>query len=163
MNTTNQPQTSKGILRNLTIIHMAFCTSIFLFGIVVLYVTKNQFMNFTDTEDRLFYVVPVLAIVGPLVSQYLFKKTIFKAHSKSSLMEKLMHYQSSKLIQIALIEGPALLGIVGFLTTSNQYYLIFSAALLIYLVSLRPTPSDIRPNLNFNAEQEREFRDLTRK
>ncbi|WP_179008209.1 hypothetical protein [Winogradskyella forsetii] len=162
MDTTNQQQISKGILRILSIIHMVFCASIFLFIMVVLYITENQFLNFTDTEDGLFYVVPVLTIVGALASQYLFKTTILQAHSKSSLKEKLMQYQSSKLIQFALIEGPAFLGIVGFLTTSNQYYLIFSAVLLIYLISLRPTHVEIKNNLNFNAEQEREFRDLKR-
>ncbi len=136
---------------------MAFCVSIVLFGTVVLYITKNAILDFADTSDKLFYIVPGLAIAGALASQYLFKKTIIQAHSKSTLKEKLMQYQSSKFIQFALIEAPAFLGIVNFLITSNQYYLIISAALLVYLISRKPTKFEIKNSLNLNPEQEREF------
>ena len=158
MNTTNKSQSIKSILRTLTIIHTAFCISIFLFGLAVLYITKNPTLNYSDTEDNLFYIVPILAIVAAFVSQYLFKKNILKAQKKSTLEDKIIQYQASKIMQFALIEAPAFLGIVEFLISSNLYYLIISAILLAYLISRRPTKTEIKTNLNFSAEQEREFR-----
>lgn len=161
MKTTNTPQSVKTTLRTITIIHMAFCVFIFLIGFVVLYITENATLNFSDSEDRLLYIVPVLAITAIIVSQYLFKKNIAQAHNTSNLEEKIMQYQTSKLIQYALIEAPAFLAIVKFMSTSNHYYLIISAILLVYLISRKPTTSEIKNNLNFSAEQEREFRNLT--
>lgn len=160
MRTTNQPQSPSSILKTLKTLHIAFCFSVFIFGAAVLYVANNATINFNDSDNIFFYIVPLFAIVGAIASQFLFKKTITRAHDKSSLSEKLTHYQSSKLIQYALVEGPAFLGIVIFLTTSNQYYLLISAVLLVLLISLRPTLSEIKGHLKLTPAQEKELREI---
>ncbi|MFK7834464.1 MAG: hypothetical protein AB8B52_14410 [Winogradskyella sp.] len=162
MNQTNQNRSEKSIIKTLTIIHFMICAVVLVFGTVIIFITENAQINFADTEDSFFYLVPLFAICGAFVSQYLFQKLLNDVHAQATLKDKLTKYQSSKVIQYALIEAPAFLGIVICLITTNQFYLIISAALLAYLIFLRPTTATIKEDLNLNSEQERTFRELTK-
>lgn len=162
MTSTNQLQTTKGTLKTITILHYAFCATILIFGAFVLFVTENATLNLADTTDIFFYLIPVIAIVMASASSFLFQKNLKQVQEKASLLEKLVHYQTSKIIQFAMIEAPAIFGIVVFSITYNQFYIIVSAVLLTYLIILRPTPRLIKEDLNLNAQQNREFRELLR-
>lgn len=157
MNNTNQPYSPKGIIKTITVLHYAYCISIIVFGTVALFITENPEFNFNNSEDVFFYLVPTLAIVAPVIGNIVFKKNLEQIHEKETVKEKLINYQTARLIRIAFIEAPALLGVVIFLITSNQYYLIFSAVLLTYLITLRPTISVIKTELRLNNEQAQEF------
>ncbi|WP_296383040.1 hypothetical protein [Winogradskyella sp.] len=157
MNNTNQPQTPKGILKTITIIYYAYCAAILIFGIVALYITENVEIKIADSEDPFFYLVPVFAIAIAFLSHFLFQKNLKKTQEKSTLKEKLVQYQSARIIRYAMLEAPALLGIVIFIITSNPFYLLIAAIVLAYLVLLRPTKPILKEDLNLNIEQEPEF------
>jgi len=159
MSNINQPSNDiKGIIRTMTIIHYAFCASILIFGLIICYSIERVSINFADTEDLFFYLVPFLAIMGAVVGRFLFQNNLKNIHEKPTLKEKLGSYQSAILIRTAMIEGPGFLGIVAFMITGNQLFLIISAVLLVYLFLLRPTTSTIIEDLNLKTEEEREFR-----
>jgi hypothetical protein len=160
--TNTNPSNPKQIIKTITIIHYAYCIAILLFGIAALFITENAVMNFSSPDDTFFYLIPLFAIGGLLSSNYIFRISLKSIQIKSNLNEKLTQYQSARIIRIALIEAPALLGIVIFIITSNQYYLIVSAVLLVYMVLLRPTTAIIKEDLQLTADQEREFREVTR-
>ncbi|MBC3847186.1 hypothetical protein H8K90_12390 [Winogradskyella echinorum] len=157
MSTTNQLPTPKGVIKTLTIFHYAYCIAILIFGTVSIFITKNGSINFTDTEDVFFYLVPAFAIILAFLSHFLYQQNLKKVREKSTLYEKLAQYQTSRIIRYAMLEAPALFGIVIYIITSNQFYLIISAVLLAYLFSLRPTKIIITEDLDLNSEQEREF------
>lgn len=159
MTSTNHSQNSKGIIKTMTILHYAFCLSILIFGSVALYITDNKSFNFSDTEDIFFYFVPLCAIMATIAGRFLFQRNLKQVHKKVTLKDKLTNYQSIVLIRMNMVEAPAFLSIIICLITSNQFYLIISALLLIYLFSLRPTTSIIKEDLELNSEQEREFRE----
>ncbi len=159
MTNTNQPYSPKGIIKTMTILHYAYCIAIIVFGTVTLFITENTNINFADTEDLFFYLVPAAAIAAPIFGNFIFKSLLKGIHQKTTLKEKLISYQSARLIRIAFLEAPALLGIVIFMITSNQFYLVISVVLLAYLILLRPTLSTIKEDLDLNSEQEREFRE----
>lgn len=162
MNTANQPETTKAVLKTITIIHFALCMSVFAFGAFMFLTTENATLNLADTADTFFFLVPVFAILAAFVSQFLFRKNLKRVQTKNTLKEKLVHYQSSKIIQFALIEGAAFFSIAIFMITTNLFYLIIAIVLLTYLIFLRPSTSTIKEDLDLNAEQEREFRNITR-
>ena len=56
-----------------------------------------------------------------------------------------------------MLKAPALFGIVIFIITSNQFYLLIADALLAYLVFLRPIQLIIKEDLDLNVEKEREL------
>ncbi|WP_426429839.1 hypothetical protein ACPX19_09875 [Winogradskyella sp. HB-48] len=153
--TTNTP---KKIINTLTVIHYGYCIAILVFATVVFLISDHTIISFDDSEDLFLYLVPIFAFGGVSVSIFMFKAQLKQIHKKETLIEKLTAYQTSHLIRIALIEGPAFLGIVIFMISSNLFYLIIALALLVYLIFLRPTANGIKEDLNLNFEQEKEFR-----
>lgn len=158
MTHTNPPQTEKAIFKTLTFIHFAFCFAVLIFGLAAIVITEKASIYVEDRDDLFFYFVPLFAITLAFVGNFLFQLNLKKIKENATLKEKLAHYQTAKLIQFAMTEGPALFGISVFLISANQYYLIISAVFLAYLVFLRPTKTAIKDHLNLNAEQVLEFR-----
>jgi hypothetical protein len=72
-------------------------------------------------------------------------------------MEKLSGFQTALIIKYALLEGPALIGIVAFNNNGNLLYLIISGILLLYLIIQRPTNDMIETRLNFTLQQQNQF------
>jgi hypothetical protein len=159
--TQTSPSNPKQIIKTITIIHYAYCIAVLLFGAAAIFIMENAVMNFSSPDDTFFYLIPLFAIGGLLSSNYIFRNSLKSIQTKSTLMEKLTQYQSARIIRIALIEAPALLGIVIFIITSNQYYLIISAVLLAYMVLIRPSTTIIKEDLRLTPDQESEFREST--
>ncbi|MFP4845677.1 hypothetical protein [Winogradskyella sp. PE311] len=159
MDTTHKQQTTKSIIKTLTIFHYAYCIAILVFGIVALYITENAVINFSDSEDIFFFLVPVFAITLAFLSHFIFQQNLKRVREKTTLQEKLVHYQTSRIIKYAMLEAPALFGVVIFIITSNQYYLIIAAVLLAYLFLQRPTKEIVKQDLDLNAEQKQQFRE----
>ncbi|WP_225034780.1 hypothetical protein [Winogradskyella sp. SM1960] len=162
MTTNNQPLSPKSVFKNITFIHIAFCATILLFGTVTFFTAENAFLNVSDANDIFLYLVPVFAIAAAVLSVTILQKNLNQVQEKPAIQDKLIHLQTSKLIQYAMIEAPAFFGIVIFLMTSNLIYLIISAVLLAYLVMLKPSASQMKEDLKLNAEQDQEFRRLMR-
>ncbi|WP_299365619.1 hypothetical protein [Winogradskyella sp.] len=156
---TKQPYQPKSIIKTMTTLHYAYSFAVLVFGTIALYITDNATMNLNDTNDIFFYLVPILAVGGVMASHFLFNSLLKTVHAKSTLKEKLTSYQSARIIRLALIEGPAILGIVIFITTSNLFYLIISAILLVYMIFLRPTLQIIKQDLNLTVDQNKELRE----
>ncbi|NRD19698.1 hypothetical protein HNV08_06530 [Winogradskyella eckloniae] len=160
MNTTAKHlRSTKSTIRSLSIVHFALCTGIILFGAMAYFNTEKAVLNFSETEDIFFYLVPAFAIVLTIINHFLFQNNLKRVKAKTTLKDKLTHYYTIKIIQFALIDGPAIFGIAIFLITSNQYYIIISMLLLAYLILLRPTTNSIKDDLNLNASESREFRE----
>ncbi|WP_299123844.1 hypothetical protein [uncultured Winogradskyella sp.] len=159
MTNTNRTYSPKGIIKTLTILHYAYCVATLIFGIIAIFITENGTMNFSDTEDIFFYLVPGFAIVLAFMSNLVFQQNLKRVQQKSTLKEKLVHYQSSRIIRYAMLEAPAFFAIVIFIITSNQLYLIIAIIMLTYLFLLRPTKLIIREDLDLNSKQELEFRE----
>ena len=72
-------------------------------------------------------------------------------------MEKLNGFQSASVVKYALLEGPALLGIVAFMNEGNQYFLIISLLLLGWLIMQRPTRDRVERDLMLQGPLKSEF------
>ena len=160
--TSTIPPNPKSILKVIIILHSAFCLAILIFGITTVFITDKASISFTETDDIFFYLVPMFAITLAVLSQLLYQRNLTSVHKKTTLIEKLTTYQSIRIIRYAMLEAPALLGIVIFIITDNQYYIIISAVILAFLVLLRPTKTIIKDDLKLNSEQEKEYRDAMR-
>jgi hypothetical protein len=161
MTSSNQPITVKGVIKIITILHYAYCIAILIFGTVAIFITENGTINFSNTGDIFFYIVPLFAVAMAYLSHFVFQINLKKVHQKLNLKEKLVQYQMSRIIRYAMLEAPALLGIVVFIITNNQFYLIISAALLAYLFLLKPTKRVIEEELDLNSAEKREFKSAT--
>jgi hypothetical protein len=105
-------------------------------------------------------LVPAIAVSGAFASNFIYNKKIGELTSLESLKDKVMGYQTACIIRYALLEGPALFGIVSYMQSGNLLFLIIAGALIVYFVSLRPTKEKIEMDLNFSFEQKTTFNQM---
>ena len=153
----NYELTPKGFLKTISIIHLGLLAGPLIFGIYTYSTIKETKLDYSDTNDIFLFLVPLFAISGILVGNILFKEQIEKLKNNNSLREKLSGFQTASIIKYALLEGPALIGIVGFNDNGNLLYLIISGILILYFISQRPTNDIIETSLNFTNEQQNQF------
>ena len=157
MENSKPPITPKLFLRTITIIHLALVAGVIMFAIVTFSITLNQKLDLSYSGDPMFFIVPIMAIAGILVGNYLYGNNIKALASKNTLQEKLAGFQTASIIKYALLEGSALLGIVAFLNEGNLYFLIISILLLLWLIMQRPTRDKIERDLMLEGTLKNEF------
>ena len=158
----NQPIafTPKSYIRTITIIHLALIMGLILFSGVSYSIIETNFLSFDFGSDVFVMLVPSLAVGGAFASNFIYNKKIGELTSLESLKDKVMGYQTACIIRYALLEGPALLGIVTYMQTGNLFFLIIAGALIVYFITLRPTKEKIEMDLNFSFEQKTAFNQI---
>ncbi|TWI97655.1 hypothetical protein JN11_03478 [Mucilaginibacter frigoritolerans] len=143
---------SQNFVKTINIIHTALLAGLILFSVVAYNINTNKLMSFELSKDAFFYLVPSFIIVGGITGIYLFNQTIKKAINEDSLSSKLAIYSKAFISKCALIEGPAMFGIVVFLLSGNLFYLLFSGLNIIHLAVQKPTKTKIEDSLNLSYE-----------
>ena len=149
-------QDSKSYLKNLTIIYLALAATQTAFAIVSFAQHQKTEMILDPANDVLF--IPFLATlsiafaVGPI----LYKKIVGQAQGKT-LAEKLNQFRSAIIIRYATVEGPSLFGIVIYFLSGNFFYLLISALLIVYFLTLKPSKEKIEKDLNLDYKEKEQF------
>ncbi|CAN5436190.1 hypothetical protein BH09BAC6_BH09BAC6_28740 [soil metagenome] len=154
---TNTPLTPATFLRTNTIIHLALAAGQLLFGIIAFLKTANQYFDLKNTGDPLFFIVPMVAIGGFAVGNFLFKKALITIAVQDQLNEKLKVYQSALITRAAMLEGPSLFGIVCFMITGNLFFLAIPGVIVLYFLTLWPTKQKMENDLDLTYEEKMEF------
>lgn len=162
MPNNSPPFTPKLFLKTISILHIVLVAGVLMFGFVMFSITENQKMDLSYTGDVMFFIVPIMAIAGIFVGNYLYRNIIKRQASKNTLREKLAGFQTASIIKYALLEGPALLGLVAFMNDGNQYFLIISLFLLGWLILQRPTRDKIERDLMLSGSLKSEFQQENR-
>jgi len=139
--TQNKPQTSKEFFLNLTILHASLIIGQVLFIVIFFY------MNSSGTEgsggedlDQVFQLIIPIAVIGGLFgSMVLPNRRLQAIKGETDIKEKLANYRGAMILKYALLEGPALIAIVGYYITDTIYYLGFALILIVAQLIYRPT------------------------
>lgn len=128
-------------LKIIQTIHLAFCSGIILFSIVIISLNKdNLFFDVNPATSAPFNpIFPVLSIVFSVLGLFLFKKNTSAIDPQKDFDSKISTYQTSFLILCAFLEAGALMNIVACFITHNTFFLIFGAICLLLLIINRPT------------------------
>lgn len=127
-----------GAFKTLQIIYGALIIGVVVFLFVVLYLVKN--LHFTvDTDDVFTMLVPLMTFSGIVVSMILNKNFLGMILPEDSLQAKLSKYQTASIIRGALLEGPALIGVVATFMSGNYFFLLFSVVLIRVMYFYFPT------------------------
>lgn len=141
--------------KTLQIIHLALCSGVFFFAIITILISKDQLIfdaNFENTSP-FNPIFPIIGLVTVFISMYMFKNLISKIDSTGSLDSKITQYQSAFIVGAALLEGGALINIVGCMVTGNAFFLIFAGISFFFLVRSRPTKDKLVRDLNLQYPQ----------
>lgn len=131
---------------------------VLIFGIVMFSIILNQKLELDYTGDVMFFLVPIISIAGILVGNYQYANTMKVLASKHTLREKLAGFQTASIVKYAMVEGPALLGLVAFMNDGNQYFLIISMLLAVWLLMQRPTRDKIERDLMLEGALKNDFK-----
>lgn len=149
-------------LATVRIIHMALLAPpIFLMG--VLYFLRQSQAPSSDADPILLYVAIALALAAPvmsgLLSRQLFASAAKRIKEDLSLDEQAtaLSYQTPKIVQWALLEGPAMVqGVIFFLT--GEIVLLGLGGLLLALLAVQgPSMADLQKRLEISDNRLRQI------
>ncbi len=144
-------------LLTLKIISTAIPMGAALFLIVVFAITRNAETPENEVVDTFYYIIPVIGVVGLMLSRVIFKISIKKISESLPLKDKLTRYQTACIIRIALVEAPALFTCVAFMLTADNTFGGIAVALILLMFINFPTKSRIINELRLDAEQRNEL------
>ncbi|TDG37338.1 hypothetical protein EZJ43_04255 [Pedobacter changchengzhani] len=146
-------------LKTLQIIHLALSTGVFLFAAVTILISKDELIfdaNF-ETTSPFNPIFPIIALAGVFASMVIFRKSLVKIDRTLSLDSKILQYQTAFIVSAALLEGGALLNIVGCMLTKNAFFLIFAGICLFFLIRSRPTKDKLIRELELQYPETEEL------
>lgn len=149
--------TPNSFVKTLTLIHSVLIMGLVTFAGVSLYLGNGEINFDFNTEDTFLIILPVLAITALVLSRIIPQKLLESTKETQDLRKILTQYQTASIIKYALIEGPALVGIVMFMSTSNAAFLAISGVLIIYLLLQKPTKTKIENELKLRGEPRNQF------
>jgi len=157
MNTVER--TSKEFFKELRILHLALLVGQLLIAGILYYITtgEKKKMDF-DSGDISSYFVPSVIVVGFMASSFIFKKLVVKAKSMDNLKDKLGAYRSASIVKWALLEGPALIGIILFFISNNLTFLIMGVAMIVYFATTGSSIEKTIEDLSLNHDEQKAVR-----
>jgi len=140
----------------LRILHAALLISMTVFNIVALVLVVQGIVPAADESfQRTFQIVCILVSAASLIGGFnIFKKRMLAARNDTGPGEQRMGlYRAACILWWALIEGPGLLAVIGFILTHNYAFLALSLLHLACLFVFTPRKANIEVLLNLNAEE----------
>ena len=110
-----------------------------------------------DLSKNFQYVAYGATILGYLGSIYFFNSFVKKARKEEGLLAKMWKFRTANIIQLALLEIPALLSLVFYLVTNASVFLLISGMLCLYMLLKLPVVSKISEDLELSNEERKEL------
>ncbi|HTB52098.1 MAG TPA: hypothetical protein VK718_04915 [Ferruginibacter sp.] len=143
-------------IKTLSILHKTFLVSQIILGTIAFFLVYNNFINVKQTglEKPLQIISIILSVGGFIIGNAIFKMRITSIKEmKTTLSTKLEAYRGACIIQYALIEGPCLFTILGFLLTGDYSFLFLAGALVMIYLMLSPSKEKIVFQLELSDEE----------
>lgn len=139
------------------ILHVAMVAGVIIFAVIAHLVnnmgTEPLLGHMEDMSKTFQYIAYALTIGGYLGGMYMFNNLVKQARQKEGLLSKLEAYRSANVMQIALLEGPALVSIVFYLLTNAYVFLLIGGMLILYMLLKLPVVSKISEDLELSNEE----------
>lgn len=150
-----QTRTAQQYLKTLQIIHLAMLAGqlLFLLVVAVLDLSPQNIDSFKDIESILLVAIPAVVFSGIIAGELLLKNSLPDIRQQTALGDKLFRYREKFILKMALLEGPALLSIIGFLLTKNYLFAGLAIIIVLLFLSKRPTIDRISNDLELNLQE----------
>jgi hypothetical protein len=157
-------QTSGVYFRSLTVVFYGLIFGQVLFGLLsfLLMSTNKVVPEGENLKDVFIYIVPASALLGFILSNILFKNRLKLMDENSTLLMKLNCYRGALIVRYALLEGPSIFSIVVYMVTGYVVFLIISALIVIYFLTLMPGKEKAIEDLELSANDIEVIHDSSR-
>ena len=153
MNSQKNRQPPSSFMRSLSILHMAMFSGQLIMAAVMLFLKASYVLHFSNTDGLFLYLVPGAALVALFLGRKLSEQRMASIKESDELDQKLETYRSSVIINLALVEGAALLALMIYYITGNLLYILIGFALILYFFYLKPTKQSVRVDAKLRAKE----------
>ncbi|MDF0708064.1 MAG: hypothetical protein VX772_06955 [Bacteroidota bacterium] len=157
MQNNSNKLTPGGFLKTISFLHIGISATPVVLGALFYFRASKMELTLTDTDDMFLAIVPMVALAGIFLGDFIFKKMTGSLPKDMDLRTKLNRFQSASILKYALLEGAALFCIVIFANTANLTYLIIAVSLIFYLFFQKPTKQKIENVLDLRGEEKSKF------
>lgn len=129
-----------------------------LLGMVIVLIISFRLKGIYNLRDEtlvelLFFVIPVLAVIGAILSILIYRIMINKIESSHSLESKLNVYAQAILFRLMALEGSAILSTLAYFLTGHYVFLCIIGIIMgIYIIS-RPCRSEMISDMKIDPDQ----------
>jgi hypothetical protein len=148
--------TSQSYFRALTILHAALMVGQIMIAGVFYFVKLNEpsVAGVAAPGQFWVYIAGGVTILGVLASTSLFSAKLSQVRGLPTLSQKLTDYRKALILRYTLLEGPALVALLGYFITHNVLLLIFPGLLLLLLLQYRPTREKAIMDLELSTSEQ---------
>lgn len=142
--------------RNLKIVHTAILCGLAFFAIISLVIPRQDMGQDADKsfEQILQAIAAVISLLSLLVGFNIFKKQLLAARNDGgSAATRMAIYRSACITWWAIIDGPGIFSIIGFILTGNYIFLALAVFHLALLAVFMPRRDNIILLLNLTSEE----------
>lgn len=157
MQNTKNSITAASYVKTLSNLHLGILATPLILAAFLYFKTQKAHLSFSYSDDIFLAIVPVIAIAGIFLGDFLFRKLATSITPTMGLKEKLTRFQTACIISYAMLEGAAIFSFVIFYNTQNVTYLLIGSFLLFYLYLKRPTKDKVLYQLNLQGAQRAQF------
>jgi len=152
-------KTSKQYFKELRVLHTALLIGQVAIAATLYYIVHGEKLTWGfEAGDVYSYIVLGVMIFGLLASSFIYKKLLGKAKRMTHLEDKLGAYWGASIAKWALLEGPALIGIILFYLTSNLTFLLMAGVMIAYLATTGTSIEKAIEDLSLNREEQGRIR-----
>lgn len=148
-----QQQTSQQYFKSLYILQVAFLVGLLIFSMVVVFLRLSGAMEIDKPGlNAVFQIfIPGLVILGFVFGSFLYKKKVEQARHLGELTEKMNAYRAAFIIRAAMLEGPAIFAIIGFMLTGNYFLIALAGFVILMFLMWLPTKEKVANALQLSS------------
>ncbi len=125
--------------KTLSILHAALCGGVMLFLFLFRYLVKNDANAQPDNNIVMEIIGIAVGFVNVLLARFLFFSRTRQAMTTGSLAEKINIFRSAFILQMALLEGAALINAIFYFITKNDIHFFIGLGILLLMLFRRPS------------------------
>jgi hypothetical protein len=125
--------------KTITILHIALCAGVIIILAIFRYLVKQE-TDAVVNKDIIFEAVGIsVGFICVLAARFLFFTRVKAAETVVSLKEKISIFRTAFIIQMALLEGAAIINIIFYFLTKNDLHFFIALGILLLMIFRRPT------------------------
>jgi len=147
----NSEISSRTFFSTLALIHAGMMIGPVLLLSIAFYINASGGYMKNLEIDMLNWIISLLAMGGIASSRLIFRIKISKAKSIENFKSRLLAYQKALFIRWALLEGPALVAVIGYLISGEVLFFYIAVMLIVVHLFSRVTRKKLVADLQLSS------------
>lgn len=136
-----------------TIYYSLIAGILFFFIAAIILIQNKEAQTGTTLATILTVLVPVYGFLMMLISRMIYSKMIAGKKPESTLLQKIIHYRTAKIISWAMVESGCILSLAAVILTSDYFYVVVFIFLFGYFILIKPSAESLVRDLQFRSDE----------